>query len=97
MTSAMPSALFLADRDTRWAGDALCVDLGYPDAWFPEPPHHDLADMSRYRKAVGFAQAICADCPVRQECLDDALSRGERHGIWGGVDMHETRKMKRAS
>lgn len=39
------------------------------------------------------AKAICAECPVRQACLDRALSfeqPGEkRFGIWGGMTPRE--------
>jgi WhiB family transcriptional regulator, redox-sensing transcriptional regulator len=35
------------------------------------------------------AKAICAGCPVRRECLDDALARGERWGIRGGLTEDE--------
>jgi WhiB family transcriptional regulator, redox-sensing transcriptional regulator len=40
---------------------------------------------------VAAAQAVCAACPVRTACLDGALARGERWGIWGGADL-ETRR-----
>jgi WhiB family transcriptional regulator, redox-sensing transcriptional regulator len=30
------------------------------------------------------AQALCADCPVRELCLAGALERREPHGVWGG-------------
>ena len=30
------------------------------------------------------ARAVCAGCPVRQECYDAAIARREEHGIWGG-------------
>lgn len=41
------------------------------------------------------AKKICADCPVRQECLEAALARGERFGIWGGMSERERRKIRR--
>jgi WhiB family redox-sensing transcriptional regulator len=31
------------------------------------------------------ARQICARCPVRQPCLEFALSQGITHGIWGGL------------
>ena len=33
------------------------------------------------------AKAICAGCQVRGACLARALANGERHGVWGGVDL----------
>jgi len=37
------------------------------------------------------AKAICAECPVRAECLDYALDIREPHGIWGGLTEAERR------
>jgi WhiB family transcriptional regulator, redox-sensing transcriptional regulator len=34
--------------------------------------------------ALDLAKRLCADCPIRQECLTAALERGEPHGVWGG-------------
>ena len=44
-----------------------------PDLWFAERP-----------EALARAQALCSHCPVRRTCLDDALTRGEPWGVWGG-------------
>lgn len=30
------------------------------------------------------ARTICGTCPVRSQCLADALARREPHGVWGG-------------
>lgn len=38
----------------------------------------------RVSKAVKAALAMCEECPVRAQCLQDALARGERFGVWGG-------------
>jgi Transcription factor WhiB len=47
-----------------------------PDLFFPFPGE-DTAP----------AKAICGRCPVRAVCLARARARGERDGIWGGVDL----------
>lgn len=44
-----------------------------PDLFFAESP----ADVER-------AKALCADCPLRQSCLAEALDRREPWGVWGG-------------
>ena len=41
------------------------------------------------------AKAACHACPVRGECLVDALERKERAGIWGGYTADERRQLRR--
>ncbi|MCV7171373.1 MULTISPECIES: WhiB family transcriptional regulator [Mycobacteriaceae] len=52
---------------------AVPCHLNDPDMWFAESP----ADLER-------AKALCADCPIRRECLNAALERQEPWGVWGG-------------
>ena len=33
---------------------------------------------------IARAQAICAKCALREQCLADALEREEPWGVWGG-------------
>jgi WhiB family redox-sensing transcriptional regulator len=47
--------------------------VGDPDLWFADSP----SDLER-------AKALCADCPIRTQCLAAALQRGEPWGVWGG-------------
>jgi WhiB family redox-sensing transcriptional regulator len=44
-----------------------------PDLWFADNP----ADLER-------AKALCTRCPIRSQCLAEALDRGEPWGVWGG-------------
>lgn len=41
------------------------------------------------------AREICASCPVRLECLEFALARKERFGMWGGLTPIERRRIER--
>lgn len=43
------------------------------------------------------AKAICRQCPVKKPCLAYALLIREPHGIWGGTDGPERRKLKEFS
>jgi WhiB family redox-sensing transcriptional regulator len=52
---------------------AVPCHVGDPDLWFAESP----GDLER-------AKALCADCPIRRECLTAALERQEPWGVWGG-------------
>jgi len=35
------------------------------------------------------AKAVCATCPVLQECRTHALLSREPYGVWGGLSEHE--------
>jgi WhiB family transcriptional regulator, redox-sensing transcriptional regulator len=41
------------------------------------------------------ARALCADCPVRQECLEAALTDTDLMGLWGGTTETERREIRR--
>ena len=44
---------------------------------------------------VDVARRICADCPVREACLEYALRNGIDHGVWGGTSERERRRIAR--
>jgi WhiB family redox-sensing transcriptional regulator len=44
---------------------------------------------------AGPAKAICAVCPVREECLSFALANREEQGVWGGLTETERRRTRR--
>jgi WhiB family redox-sensing transcriptional regulator len=46
-----------------------------------EEPDLFFAESSRVLER---AQALCAQCAVRELCLAGALERREPHGVWGG-------------
>jgi WhiB family redox-sensing transcriptional regulator len=39
--------------------------------------------------AVRRAKAICAQCAIREQCLDYAIDSRQYHGIWGGTTEDE--------
>lgn len=41
------------------------------------------------------AKSICARCPVRGECLEYALGKPERYGVWGGMNEEERASERR--
>ena len=61
-----------------WTKYASCrKDSFIADWWWPERAEPD--DSNR------MALMICRYCPVRDLCLDYAISHKEVHGIWGGL------------
>lgn len=57
-----------------------------PEVFYPE-------DGDEARELA--AKAICASCPVREACLDHAIARREKLGVWGGLTERERRRMIR--
>jgi WhiB family redox-sensing transcriptional regulator len=41
------------------------------------------------------AKSICAQCPVRLDCLESALSVRAEFGVWGGLNGQERRSLLR--
>lgn len=72
------------DLDTSWMADGNCVGID-PDLMFPTEAGRNNATE---------AKAICADCTVRDACLDYATAAPERFGVWGGKSESERRTMR---
>jgi hypothetical protein len=45
-------------------------------------------------ESAGPARQVCAACPVRQPCLDYAISNRIAYGIWGGLTERERRALR---
>lgn len=97
MSKVRRQANRLAPPQWGWQDAAACrgEDIGLffgPDG--ERQPEREI----RERKA----KSICARCPVQTECLEYALSRPEKYGVWGGLNEEERaserrRRMRRAN
>lgn len=76
-------AELLGDEGQAWKLRGNCVGVD-PDIFFPA--RGDSLDEAR---------EVCRGCVVRTECLEAALDKGEKHGIWGGVSERERRLLRR--
>jgi WhiB family redox-sensing transcriptional regulator len=65
-----------------WQERGLCVGED-PEIFFPS--HGDTGEEAR---------RICALCAVRMRCIEQAVEADE-FGIWGGLDQHERRALRR--
>ena len=72
-------------EEPTWQERALCAQTD-PEAFFPEKGG-----------STREAKRICTTCEVRSECLEYALEKDERFGIWGGLSERERRRLKRAA
>jgi WhiB family transcriptional regulator, redox-sensing transcriptional regulator len=43
------------------------------------------------------AKAICAVCPVLQDCFDHAMEQDEEYGVWGGTTFRERQRLRAAN
>ena len=65
-----------------WASRAACKG-DTPDALFVRGAEQNKA------------KAVCAGCPVRTECLAEALDNQIEWGVWGGMTERERRALLR--
>ena len=73
-----PYTTVLVHRPPEWTKQALCAKQSDKDLWFSDEKNPEAKE----RRAA--ATAICAACPVRKQCLTEALVNPPEHGIWAG-------------
>jgi len=78
-------------EDTTWRAAALC--RADEAAHFFAPNHMERKQEKDLRESQ--ARAICGQCKVREICLEYALTAGEPHGIWGGLNELQRRRLVR--
>jgi WhiB family transcriptional regulator, redox-sensing transcriptional regulator len=66
-----------------WRNDAACKGSDV-SVFFPASDEE-----------AGPAKSVCASCPVRERCLEWALSTSQDDGIWGGLTGVERRRLRR--
>ena len=69
--------------DLEWQEKALCAEVD-PEIFYPEKGG-----------STREAKMVCRSCEVRVECLQYALNRDERFGVFGGMSERERRRLKR--
>lgn len=67
-----------------WRQQASCRGVD-PEIFYPVSEDDEATD----------AKAVCALCPVRESCLEHALTMREKHGVWGGLTERERRRVLR--
>lgn len=70
------------ETDRSWADNAACkglpLDMFFPPGKLPAPPE---------------AREACKACPVALECAIYALEHNQHHGLWGGLNIRQRRKI----
>ena len=70
-------------KPPAWMADGACAQVD-PDLFFIEKGGSTKP-----------AKEVCIGCPVRTACLEYALDRGEKFGVWGGKSELELRKLRK--
>lgn len=73
-----------------WADFANCADM--PTTLFFDDSSRSYAENRRFQNE---ARRVCGECVVRGPCLEEALRLRIEHGIWGGLDEVERRRLVR--
>ncbi|CAL9672450.1 WhiB family transcriptional regulator [Streptomyces sp. enrichment culture] len=74
--------------NTNWRDRSACREED-PDLFFP------IGNTGPALLQIEEAKAVCRRCPVMERCLQWALENGQEHGVWGGLDEDERRRMQR--
>ncbi len=74
-----------------WRSLAECQ--GESAVYFFAPSHFERKPEKDRRE--GAARALCRRCQVRQECLEYAMAVEEPHGIWGGLNELQRKRLMR--
>ena len=77
----MPERLRVTS-DSEWASRGACRDVD-PETLF-------VVGAAQHK-----AKSICMGCPVRIDCLADALDSRTEFGVWGGMTERERRALLR--
>ena len=72
----------ITTTDSSWATRGACVNME-PDGFFVQGAEQHAVKVA------------CGGCPVRTECLADALDNRVDFGVWGGMTERERRRLLR--
>jgi WhiB family transcriptional regulator, redox-sensing transcriptional regulator len=76
------------DERMEWLATARCIGED-PDLFFP------IGVTEIAVEQTSRAKAICATCPVLEECREWSLATAQDAGVWGGLSEEERREIRR--
>jgi WhiB family redox-sensing transcriptional regulator len=66
-----------------------------PELWFGDAVNENSWEDHGARYKI--ARELCGICPVRQQCLQYALTQREEYGMWGGLTPKERLQILRGN
>lgn len=70
---------------TDWMAEAACIGVD-PDVFYQQAKGRKPADWTEARE-------VCASCPVRAQCLADAIESRDQFAFLGGLTPEERRPL----
>lgn len=74
----------IQNTDIFWEDRAACKDAPDYEDFYSTIPNQQKAIIAKY----------CANCAVKNECLEYAIANNEHFGIWGGMNEASRRKLQ---
>lgn len=76
-----------------WRAQAACV--GQSAKFFYEVPRRGNNQAHVLDALTAEARAVCEACPVKDECLAEAMQcAADDHAVWGGTHHLDRRRMR---
>jgi WhiB family redox-sensing transcriptional regulator len=82
------------EPEYAWRYKARCSGED-TDIFYPPRDKNQYKIIANKAKSFCFGENGKTHCPVKTECLWDAVSRDEPHGIWGGLSHRERNALVR--
>lgn len=83
--------------DEPWMEEAKCrgmnTEIFFGKEYHGRQRHRPTLTSIEIRRA----KAICAVCPVLEECFFFAMQNDEEYGVWGGTTHRERQRLKESS
>lgn len=93
--SAVTTAPGIDDGGSTDAWQELAACKGMDAALFyPQVSDTDMGIGTESQRKYREGQEVCCSCPVQVQCLQYALDRDEKWGLWGGLTPRDRRRVK---
>ena len=80
----------MIEEEQSWRTQAACRTHPDPDLWFPSGETVGAGAQRQIQQA----KAVCRQCPVQFQCLEEAIEQGIAEGVWGGRTWKERAQLQ---
>lgn len=84
----------MIEKPPSWTEKARCVGVD-TEMFYPPRDKALYSEISSQAKKYCLGENGTSLCPVRSQCLLEAINTNEQHGIWGGMSHRERNALVR--